>query len=154
MRAAAKDVLAGLIFVAFGLSFAYAAWSYNLGTAIRMGPGYFPLFLGGLLVLLGVFVLAEGLFAGEQGPTAPVAWRGIILILGSVLFFGLTVRRLGLVPTLFVTVFLAALSSVRTGLITALAIAACLTIACTLIFTYALGLPLPLFAPWLRGAGP
>ncbi len=145
-----KDILSGLIFVAFGLAFAYTAWGYDLGTAIRMGPGYFPMLLGGLLVLLGVLVLVEGVVAGEEGAIGPVPWRGIVLILGSVLFFGFTVRRLGLVPSLFVTVVLAALSSARTGILVALLMAALLTLACTLIFSYALGLPVPLFAPALR----
>ena len=153
MQLSAKDFLAGLVFIAFGLSFAYAAWGYNLGTAIRMGPGYFPVVLGGLLVLLGILVLVEAAVAGEHSPTGPVPWRGLVLILGSVLFFGFTVRRIGLVPSLFLTVLLAALSSARTGIVAALVLAAGLTAACTLIFTYALGLPLPLVGPWLRAVG-
>ena len=145
-----KDILSGLIFVAFGLSFAYAAWGYDLGTAIRMGPGYFPVLLGGLLVVLGLVVLVQGAVAGEQGPVGPIPWRGIVLILGAVLFFGFAVRPLGLVPSLFVTVVLAALSSARTGILAALAMAAVLTAVCTLIFSYALGLPVPLLSPALR----
>ena len=145
-----KDIVSGLIFIAFGLSFAYAAWNYDLGTAIRMGPGYFPVLLGGLLAFLGVLVLVQGAVAAEGGPIGPIPWRGIVLILGSVLFFGFTVRRLGLVPSLFVTVFLAALSSTRTGLVTAVIMAAVLTVLCALIFSYALGLPVPLFSPALR----
>lgn len=149
MQKSAKDLLAGLLFVAFGLSFAFAAWNYDLGTAIRMGPGYFPVVLGSLLVLLGIIVLVEGMVAGEQGAIGPVPWRGLVLILASVLFFGFTVRRLGLVPSLFVTVLLAAFSSARTGIVGGLIMAAALTFFCTAIFSYALGLPVPLFAPWL-----
>ncbi len=144
-----KDIVSGLIFVAFGLSFAYAAWGYDLGNAIRMGPGYFPMLLGGLLAFLGILVLVQGVVAGEGGPIGPIPWRGIILILASVLFFGFAVRRLGLVPSLFVTVFLAALSSTRTGILVALIMAAVLTALCTAIFSFALGLPVPLFSPTL-----
>lgn len=144
-----KDLLAGLVFIAFGLSFAYAASGYDLGTAIRMGPGYFPIVLGGLLVVLGILVLVEAAVAGDQGAIGAIPWRGIVLILGAVLFFGFSVRRLGLVPSLFFTVLLAAFSSTRTGIAAALIIAAVLTLSCTLIFSYALGLPVPLLAPWL-----
>ena len=53
MQRSVKDLLAGLVFIVFGLAFAIAASRYQLGTAFRMGPGYFPVVLGGCLVLLG-----------------------------------------------------------------------------------------------------
>ncbi len=153
MQKSAKDFLAGMVFVAFGLAFAYAAWNYDLGTAIRMGPGLFPFALGILLILLGIMVLVEGMVAGEGGPVGVVPWRGLVLIIAAVLFFGFFVRRLGIVPSLFVTVLLAALSSIRTGILAALILALALTVFCTLIFIYALGLPLPLLGPWLSFGG-
>ena len=153
MQKSLKDLLAGLIFIVFGASFAFAAWRYDLGTAIRMGPGMFPLLLGGILVLLGVLVVVEGMAAGEGGPIWAVPWRGFVLILGAVLFFGFFVRPLGLVPTLFVAVLLAAFSSTRTSVVAAVALALALTLFCTLIFVFGLGLPLPLFGPWLSSGG-
>ena len=65
------------------------------------------------------------------------------------LFFGLTVRGLGLVPATAVTALLTALASYRTGILAAVAIAAGLTVLCVLIFVLALQLQLPLFGPWL-----
>ncbi len=153
MQKSAKDLLAGLIFVGFGAAFAYAAWGYDLGNAIRMGPGMFPVVLGGILVLLGALVIVEGVVAGEGGPIGAVPWRGLVLILGAVLFFGFFVRPLGLVPTLLVSVLLAAISSTRTGPVTAVVLAVALTLFCTLIFVFGLGLPLPLFGPWLQFGG-
>jgi hypothetical protein len=150
MQKSLKDLLAGLIFIAFGLAFAYAASTYQLGTAFRMGPGYFPLVLGGLLALLGVIVLIEGVVAGEGGALGGVPWRGAILILGAIMFFGFTVRGLGLAPSIFVTVLLAAFASHRTGVLAALLISIGLTAACLLVFVAALGLPLPVFGPWVR----
>ena len=149
MQKSARDLLAGLIFVIFGLAFAYAAWNYDLGTGIRMGPGTFPLLLGGILVLLGLLVIGEGVVAGEGGAIGIVAWRGLALVLGAVLFFGFFIRPLGLVPTLFITVLLAALSSTRNGIGVALILSLALAAFCTLIFVYGLGLPVPLFGPWL-----
>ena len=58
-----KDFWSGLMFVAFGLFFlAWAIKSYQMGTAVRMGPAYFPTMLGGLMAVLGAIVLA-GSFA-------------------------------------------------------------------------------------------
>ena len=64
MQRSLKNLLAGAIFVAFGLAFAIAAANYDLGSALKMGPGYIPLVLGGVLVLLGAIIVAEGLLAG------------------------------------------------------------------------------------------
>ena len=150
MQKSLRDSLAGLIFIAFGLAFAIAAYSYELGNAIRMGPGYFPLLLGGLLTLLGIAVIVEGAMSGEAAEIGPIPWRAIVLIVAAILFFGFTVRRLGLVPTLLVTSLATALASRRTTPVTALLIAVGLTILCVGIFVYALGLNLPLFGPWVR----
>ncbi|MYZ48287.1 tripartite tricarboxylate transporter TctB family protein [Propylenella binzhouense] len=149
MPKSVKDLLAGLAFIAFGLAFGYAALGYELGTALRMGPGYFPLVLAGILVALGIGVIVEGMLAGEGGDIGTVPWRGAALILGALVFFGYAVQGLGLAPTLFVTVFLAALASQRTGIPTAALLALALTAFCIAIFVYGLGVTLPLVGPWL-----
>lgn len=144
-----KDLLAGLIFIGFGLAFAFAASRYDLGTALRMGPGYFPVVLGGLLALLGAGIVAESFLRGEQTPIGPIPWRGILLLTAAVLVFGFGVRRFGLAPSLFVATLLAALSSERTTPLAALVLAAALTAFCILIFVEGLGLTVPLIGPWL-----
>ena len=149
MQRSVRDLAAGLIFIALGLAFAIAASRYPIGTAFRMGPGYFPIVLGGLLVLLGILVAVEGIVAGEAAPIGAVPWPAILLILGSILFFGVTVRGLGLVPSLCVTVLMAAFASRRTTALAALLIALGLTVACVIIFVEALGLSITLFGPWV-----
>jgi hypothetical protein len=150
-KRAVTDILAGLIFVAFGLAFAITSLSYELGTPLRMGPGYFPLVLGGILVFLGLLIVGKGVVSGSsaEGRFGSVPWRALFLIVAAVLFFGLTVRELGLVPATAVTALLTALASYRTGILAAVAIAAGLTVLCVLIFVFALQLRLPLFGPWL-----
>lgn len=145
-----KDLIAGAVFAAFGLAFAIVAWSYDLGTALRMGPGYFPLMLGGALVVLGVAIAIEGLLRREATPIGPISWRAIILLTAAVLFFGFTVRRIGLAPALFGAVLLAAFSSRRTTVVMAFLMAAGLSALCSLIFVELLSLPIPLIGPWLR----
>jgi Tripartite tricarboxylate transporter TctB family len=150
-KRAVTDILAGLIFVAFGLAFAITSLRYQLGTPLRMGPGYFPLALGGILVFLGLLIVGKGFISGSgaEERLGSVPWRALFLIVLAVLFFGLTVRGLGLVPATAVTALLTSLASYRTGILAAVAIAAGLTVLCVLIFVLALQLRLPLFGPWL-----
>lgn len=150
MHRALKDGLAGLVFVAFGLAFAVGATTYEIGSTLRMGPGYLPLVLGGLLVVLGGVIVAKGFVDAEGGAIGTVPWRAIGLILGAIAFFGLTVRGLGLVPTVFIATFMSAFASHRTGVVSALVIAGGLTVLCVLIFVVALSLRLPLVGPWLQ----
>jgi hypothetical protein len=79
-----------------------------------------------------------------------VPWRGILLILGGIIFFGVTVRGLGLAPALFVAVLLSAFASSRTTALAALVLAVALTAFCAAIFVGGLGLPIPLIGPWLK----
>jgi hypothetical protein len=80
----------------------------------------------------------------------PVPWRAVAAIVLAVVFFGFTVRRLGFVPTSAVTAFLATMAGSRVRPLTALAVAAGLTVAATLIFVVGLQLRIPLWGPWLR----
>ena len=63
-----KDFLAGLLFLAIGAGAMVVARGYPFGTTARMGSGYFPTVLGGVLVLFGVFLMARGARSGERGP--------------------------------------------------------------------------------------
>ena len=150
LRTSLKDLLSGLIFIGFGLAFGYASLTYDLGTAMRMGPGYFPLILSGIIALLGAIITFQSFAAGpDEAPLDRVPWLGLVLILGALVFFGVTVRGLGLAPSLFVTTFLSAFASKRTSLVGAFVMAAAIDLLCMVIFVWALGLPLRALGPWL-----
>jgi putative tricarboxylic transport membrane protein len=149
IRGAIKDVLAGLAFVGFGLAFAVGASRYEIGTALSMGPGYFPLVMGGVLVLRGILIIAKGFVAGEGGAIGSIPWKAASLILAALLFFGATIRGLGVVPSVFVTALLAGFSGHRPGLVAPVVIAAGITVVSVLVFVVALQLRLPLFGPWI-----
>jgi hypothetical protein len=149
VRRALKDILAGSVFIVFGLFFALVSLTYEVGSPLNMGPGYFPLVLGGVLALLGIVIVGKGFVAGEGEPIGTIPWRSTALIVVAVIFFGLTVRGLGLVPSLFITTVLTAFAGHRTGVIPALVISAGLTILCVLIFVVALQLRVPLIGPWI-----
>jgi lysylphosphatidylglycerol synthetase-like protein (DUF2156 family) len=151
IRGARKDLLAGGTFVALGLAFAITSTTYELGTPLRMGPGFFPLVLGAILVLLGVLIAVTA-FSGGGGDgddIGPIPWKAAGLLVAALLFFGYTVRGLGIVPTLLVTVFLAAMAGRQARVVPALVIAASLTALSVLIFVVALQLRLPYFGDWL-----
>ena len=151
LRDARKDLLAGGTFVGFGLAFAITSSTYEVGTAARMGPGYFPLVLGSLLVVLGVLIAVKAFVAADGAEIGSVPWKALALLVVAFLFFGFTVRGLGLVPALFVTVFLAAMAGHRAKVVPAVVIAASLTALSVLIFVIALQLRLPYFGFWLQG---
>ncbi|WP_134724384.1 tripartite tricarboxylate transporter TctB family protein [Paracoccus luteus] len=142
------DLIAGVFLMATGLFFGWQALGLELGTSLRMGPGYFPLVLSGLLVLIGLLVLLKA-FGREDEPFGLIAWRGIMFILPAPVFFGLTVRGLGFVPALFVTTLIASQASMRMRPLPALGLAVAVTILATLVFSYGLGLPFRRFGPWL-----
>ena len=143
------DLLAGGIFVLIGGAFVVGSLSYELGTPLRMGPGYFPLLVGGIMAALGVAIVVKGLVAGEVLSFGTIPWRAVIVISLALVFFGFTVRRLGFVPTSAVTAFLTTLASSRMPLLKALAVTAGLTLASTLIFVVGLQVRIPLWGPWL-----
>lgn len=142
------NLLCGLLFIGLGIFFLIQALTLDLGTAFRMGPGYFPLVLACALIFFGGVILVQSTrVAGE--PIGPIALRGILLILPAPIFFGLTVRGLGFVPALFLTALIASFASSRMKPLTALILSLLLTIFSVLVFSYGLGLPFRRFGPWL-----
>lgn len=137
------------LFLAFGAFFGLSSLGLELGTTFRMGPGYFPLLLSGLLVILGLVILVQA--TQVQGePLGPIAWRGMAFILPAPIFFGLTVRGLGFVPSIFLTALIAAFASHKMKVPMAFILAALLTAFSVAVFSYALGLPFQRFGPWVR----
>lgn len=143
-----KDFNAGLMFIAFGLLFAIVAKNYPIGTAVRMGPAYFPTILGWLLVVLGAIVLIQSFVVREAKPKQ-VDPRALLWILGSVLAFALLVGPIdaGLVPACAVIVVMSACGSREFRWRAAVISATVLTLASVAVFYYGLGLPFKLL-PW------
>lgn len=141
--------LCAAFFLGLGAFFAAESLALDLGTAFRMGPGYFPFILALLLMLLGIVILISAI-REESDAIGHIAWRGIFLILPAPIFFGLTVRGLGFVPSIFLTSLIASFASQKMRLRTALVLAAGLTVFAVVVFSYALGLPFERFGRWTR----
>lgn len=146
------DFTAGILFVLFGLGFGISALALEMGTTLRMGPGYFPMVLAVLLTGLGLAIVATS-FGSIGDSVGTYAWRGMVFILAAPVFFGLTVRGLGFVPSIFVTTLIAALAGLKMKPLHAVALAIVVTVFCTLVFSVALGLPFRRFGPWLPVMG-
>ncbi len=143
-----KDFYAGLLFIILGLGFAIVANNYPMGTAVRMGPAYFPTILGYLLAFLGLIVFIESFVAADEPPT-PTQLRGLLWILGSVVAFAILVGPLnaGLVPASLVIVLMAAYGGEEFRWRESIISSIIQTVAVVGIFYYGLGLPFRLF-PW------
>lgn len=145
-----KDFFCGLLLLAVAGVFAIGLRELDIGSAFRMGPGYFPLVLTLLLGALGLAITVNGLRVQGE-PVGALPWRGLILIVLPVIFFGLTLRGLGLVPALSISVFLTTLASREWNLWVALATTFFLVLGCVALFSYGLGLPISLFGRWVGG---
>lgn len=126
------------------------ARDYNMGTAFKMGPAYFPTLLGGLLSIIGAIAVIRS-FIIPGTPISAFAFKGLALVTLSAVVFGFLVRGAGLLVALPVLVTLGASASVRFRWHTALIMAAGLTVFCALVFAKGLGIPLPIVGPWLGG---
>lgn len=145
-----KSVLAGLIFMLIAGVFGCAAYRLPLGTMLRMGPGYFPLVLTGMLGILGLITLLNGLrTASADTSVSGFVWSRVVLVCGSALFFALCLDGLGLPLSVLGTVFIAAMASRRFRLVEGLLLAAAVTLGSWVLFSMLLNLPFRMFGSWL-----
>lgn len=142
-----RDFWSGVMFLALGLAAVIIARDYAMGSAGRMGPGYFPTALGWILVGIGAICTGRSFFTkGEV--LEKFAFKELFLVLISVLLFGALVRGAGLVVAIPLLIMISAYASKKFGWIAAIALAIGLTVFCVLLFVKALGLPMPIIGPW------
>jgi putative tricarboxylic transport membrane protein len=145
-----KDFWTGLIYIFFGSSAILVAREYGMGTAVRMGPAYFPTILGGLLVGIGAIAVIRS-FIVPGTPFGAFAFKGLFLVSAAVLLFGFIVHGAGLAVALPLLVIVSALASERFRWRPTLIMAAGLTVFCILVFLKGLGIPLPVIGRWFGG---
>jgi hypothetical protein len=140
-----QDVLGGLLLAVFGiLGLAFGA-SLDMGTARRMGPGFFPKLLSWLLIAIGALIGAQGALAPGGEAASRVTWRPLVLITMAVLAFQLLIDRLGLIVATAAVVALGAVGG-RDARPVEVGVLAVILAACTaVLFVYVLNLPLPLW---------
>lgn len=145
-----RDFYAGLLFVAFGVAALIMAQTYPLGTAARMGPGYFPRLLGILLVVGGGLQSLIALRPTSE-PRPEWHWRPLLVLLASVGLFTLATPWLGLVASGLALVFVSSAAAREFRWREALVVGAVQGAAAAALFVYGLGVPLPAWPLFVSG---
>jgi hypothetical protein len=156
-----KDFWSGLMFMGVGIAFAWGATNYTIGEGARMGPGYFPLTLGVLLTLIGLFVTFEAMVVEtEDGePLGKVAWRPLCFIIGANVIFGillaglpkLGIPAMGLIVGIYALTFVAALAGEEFKAKEVAILATVLAIGSYLAFIVLLKLQFPVWPSFITG---
>lgn len=142
-----EDFWAGLMFIAFGLVAVVVSRDYPIGSAMRMGPGYFPTALGGLMIVIGAIVSAASFkMTGER--IKPFAWKPVVMLSLSFVVFGWGIDHVGFVPALFGLIILSAAAGQVFRVKEVLILSVILIVGAVGVFIYGIDLPYPLF--WWR----
>ena len=153
--ASQKDFYSGLMFTAVGIVFAVGATNFTVGSAARMGPGYFPLLLGILLAILGVVVTLQSFKskATDGDPIGRFAWRPLGFIIGANLAFGvllvgvpaLGIPAFGMIIAIYALVLIAGFARPNSSIKESLILATILAAGSYFAFVYALNLQFPVW---------
>ena len=140
-----KDFWGGAMLIAIGAAAMVIARDYPFGTALRMGPGYFPTVLGAVLALFGLYLVGKGVLTSD-----PIEgnWslRALVIVPLSLVLFGLLMDRAGFIPALVVLIFGSAAAGTEFKLVEVALLTAVLTAFAVVVFIWGLGLPYPLLA--------
>jgi len=135
-----KDFWAGLMFFGTGIGAMIVARHYPLGTTLNMGPGYFPMVLGGILIVFGAFIMLRGLRKNEK-MQGPWSLRALIMLPLSIVAFGVLMKLAGFIPALAALVFLSAASGREFKFKEVLFLTLFLSVLSVAMFIWGLGLP-------------
>ena len=142
-----RDFWSGLMFVLIGAGFAIGATNYSMGTSARPGAGYFPLMLSVIMAILGAIVLFKSLTieSADGDLVGSFAWKPLLIIVASIVVFGLTLERLGMVITVPLLIVIASLAGDEFKWRGVLLNALVLTIGSWAVFVWGLKLTIPLW---------
>jgi hypothetical protein len=138
-----RDFLGGLMLIGFGAAAIYIARDYRFGSTLRMGPGFFPTILGGILVVFGICVMGVGLYSNEK-IKEHVSLRAMVVLPLSLVLFGVLMTVAGVIPALAALVFVSAAAGREFKFMEVLLMTAILTVSSVALFIWGLGLPYPL----------
>lgn len=139
-----KDFLAGLMMIVVGVIAFYMALSYPFGTSLRMGPGYFPRVLSGILVAFGIYTGLRGLRTGEK---VEGVWgvKALVLISAAFIAFGWLMDRVGFIPSLVALFGISTLAGHEFKLKEVIILTIVMIIFAWAVFIHGLGLPYRMF---------
>lgn len=141
-----QDLIGGVLLAALGVFVALYAQRYDFGTPARMGPGFFPHWLGWILAALGVLIALPAWFRRSAAPLQ-VQWRNLLFVLGAIVLFAFTLKLVGLVLATFAAAFVATLAERDFGWRGRMMVAAGVSAVTVAIFIGGLSMVLPVW-PW------
>lgn len=138
------------MFIAIGVTFWIGAGNYQMGTAARMGPGWFPSVLGAIMTFLGVLIAGIGLknqakFAATDG--IGWTWKPVIILTIAVVLFGLVLQPLGMVIAIILLTFISGIAAHDKHYKSLAIITVVMCLLCAAVFVWGLKLQMKLF-PW------
>ena len=147
-----KDFLTGVMFVFFGGAAVGMSADLTIGSAAKMGPGYFPLALGAFLIVLGVVILLQGLIGAKGLQAWPaLQLKPLAVVLLSVVLFSQILRPVGLLLSTAGLVVLASKASHEFRWQEALLNAAVLMAIVLVVFVYFLEFQIPIWPSFVAG---
>ena len=145
-----RDFWAGVLFIVTGLIFMVLSRQYNVGTSAKMGPGFFPMALGGLMALLGLMVLIPSVLSrSEVLKITKIETRMILLVLVAVAVYAFVLPKLGFIVALFALIGISSMASHEFTLKTTVISAVVLLVFSWLVFVKGLELQFPFLPPFL-----
>lgn len=141
-----KDFWAGIVYIAFGVAAIAIAFNYPIGSAGRMGPGYFPRGLGIILIALGLILGIRALRV-RGTPLSFPTFKPLLIVIGSVILFGIAAPKLGLVVATIILVIVSSTASDEFRWKETVIASICLAIFTIVAFSWGLKLQLPVW-PW------
>ncbi len=145
-----RDSILGLFFAVTGCVVLGIAVQYPFGTAGRMGPGFFPVIVSGLLVATGIGVLVRSV-SGSVEVLSAINWKALIMVPAAIVVFGSAIEPLGFLPAVLLLLVLCAVTSVKFHIEWKSAVGAlAFTGLCTVLFIELIGLPIPVLGTWLH----
>lgn len=143
-----RDAVTGLLFAAIGMGFAIAGMDYGIGSARRMGPGFFPVMIGGALVLVGAALAVRGLIARSRSDVSRLHIRPLLALTAAVLAFAFTIDRFGIVIACLACVLTSGLASPTTRWRETGLVALAMAVFSALVFVQFLALPMEIWPEW------
>jgi len=143
-----QDFIGGLALVAIALFALWASSDLQGMRGFSFGAGTAPRMFAFLLLGLGVAVMVVGVVT-EGAHLAKYHWRGPLFVSLAILAFAFNIRPLGLIISAFASFLIAAMGSPETKWKEAVIVGVCLTTFCSLLFPYALGLPLQMLPKFM-----
>lgn len=140
----------GLALLVSGIVVLYAASGLRVGTAMHMGPGYFPSLIAWLLIALGAGMVAYSIFRPQVEAHERLGLKHIVLVIGSIILFTFALQPLGVLVAVFGLSVIAAAADAEAKLMEIIVVSLILSAGLALIFVVGLGLPIPLLPQFLR----